>query len=75
LISLKTAKSGDLRAKEYQGFSKTLDFAGETISFRFPVFSFRAKSKIPFWDIEGGSVGGLKNLEKPLWVEKAFFSA
>jgi hypothetical protein len=64
LISLKTAKSGDLRAQQYQGLSKTLDFAGETISFRFLVFSFRAKSKIRSWDSEGGSVGSLENLEK-----------
>jgi hypothetical protein len=43
LKSFKTAKSGVFRAQRFQRVSKTHDFAGETISFRFWLFSFRAK--------------------------------
>jgi hypothetical protein len=35
LKNLKTARSGNFQAQGYQGLSKTHDFAGEAISFRF----------------------------------------
>jgi hypothetical protein len=53
LKSLKTAKFHDFRTQEYQGLSKTHDFAGETISLRFGFIWKGAR---------GGP--GCKNLEK-----------
>jgi hypothetical protein len=54
---LKTAKSNNFWTQGYQRLSKTHDFAGETISFRFRFtwasFSFRAKS----WEAAGGGDG------------------
>jgi hypothetical protein len=41
LKSFKTAKFANFWAQGYQGLSKTHDFAGETISFRFRFTWFR----------------------------------
>jgi hypothetical protein len=48
LISLKTAKSVGFRAQRYQQLSRTRDFAGEAISFRFGfVFGSRENNPRP----------------------------
>jgi hypothetical protein len=71
LKSLKTAKSADFQAQGYQRLSKTRDFAGETISFRFRfVWAAREISRP-----ETGHLEGLKNLENAPSSKKAFFSA
>jgi hypothetical protein len=64
LKSLETAKSSDFRTQRYQELSKTQDFAGEAISFRFAEFSFRG----------GGAAGGSeasKIWKNPLLQKKA----
>jgi hypothetical protein len=63
LKSLKTAKSRDFRAQQYQEFSKTRDFAGEAISFRFGGFPFRASSESYFATGEARRAGRAKGLE------------
>ena len=73
LKSLKTAKSGNLRAQRYQGVSKTRDFAGETISFHFRFVWALCEPEFRFCDGPYGRLGGLKNLEKGAMREKAFF--
>jgi hypothetical protein len=47
---LKTAKSCKFWDQRYQILSKTHDFAGEAISFRFALFWFRPRRRIPSWD-------------------------
>jgi len=64
LKTLKTAKFGVLRAQRNQRFSKSRNFAGETISFRFGFVFASRERKIPFWDRSARWERGAKNLER-----------
>jgi len=72
LKNLKTAKSGIFRAQGYQALSKTLDFAGETISFRFGAKTKGIASFFVSREILGGRQAagrGPQKFGKPLIVE------
>jgi hypothetical protein len=65
LKNLKTAKSGIFRVKGYQALSKTHDFAGETISFRFRFTWASFFAACHFGTGAAGRSAVFKNLENP----------
>jgi len=69
LKSLKTAKSRDFWVQGIQWLSKTHDFAGEAISFRFGFVLASRERKFPFWDASDGQIGRQKVWNR----EKSFF--
>ena len=69
LKSLKTAKSRDFWVQGIQWLSKTHNFAGEAISFRFGFVWASRERKFPFWDASDGQIGRQKVWNR----EKSFF--
>ena len=74
LISLKTAKSGDLRAQEYQDLVKHWISLAKRFRFVFPSFRFARNQKFHFGTAGAGRSSGLKNLEKSRFIENKLFS-
>jgi hypothetical protein len=73
LKNLKTAKSGIFRVKGYQALSKTHDFAGETISFRFR-FTWACFSPLAILGQERRADRRCSKIWKPPIVVNAFFA-